>query len=140
MHRPRELCTVVDKHRKGMNDKGKHRPCEVRRKTSRLSPVASEHGQGVYFISHLLSLFKLSLGVEVERKHDVMRLISIKMQTCRLYPAPDTPFHFSLETEDYKRNLFKGRKERKQKTFPYFLMRGVLGIYIIFGFFVSLAP
>lgn len=76
----------------------------------------------------------------VERKHDIIRLISIKMQTCRLYPAPDTPFHSSLETKDYKRNLFKGRKERKQKTFPYFLMRGVFGIYIIFGFLVYVPP
>lgn len=103
---PRELYTVVGKHRKGINDKGKHRPCEVRGKTSWLSPVASEQGQGVYFFSHLLSLFKLSVGLGVERKYHVIRLINIKMQTCRLYPAPDTPFHSSLETEDYKRNLF----------------------------------
>lgn len=39
---PRELCTVVDKHRKGINDKGKHGPCKIRGKTSWLSPVASE--------------------------------------------------------------------------------------------------
>lgn len=74
---PRGLCTVVDTHRKGINDKGKGRPYEVRGKAGWLSPVASEQGQEVDFISHPLSLFKLSVGVGVE-----IRLIYTKMQTC----------------------------------------------------------
>lgn len=47
-----------DKQRTEISDKGKGSPCEVRGKVSWLRPVASEQGQGIYFISHLLSLFK----------------------------------------------------------------------------------
>lgn len=67
----------------------------------------------MYFTSHLLSLFKASAGVGAERKHDVVRLI--KVQTCRLYLAPNTAFHSSLKTEDCKRKLSQGKEREKAK-------------------------
>lgn len=54
---------MVDEHRKEISDRGKGRPCEVRGKGSWFSPVTSEQGQGVCFISYLLSLSKSSAGV-----------------------------------------------------------------------------
>lgn len=60
------------------------------------------------------------------------------MQTCRLYGAPDTPFHSRLETEDCKRNLFQGKEREKAKDiYPLFNER--FSEYI-FGFLLSVPP
>lgn len=101
--------------------KEKAGPVRLEAKGAGLIPsLLSKGKEYTYFISYLLSLFKSPAGVGMEgRKHDIIRLI--RMQTCRLYLAPDTPFHSSLETEDCRRNLLSGKEGEKAKDiYPLF--------------------